>query len=148
MKTTRAELAPSEDTVDMENRNKGEKAEGKKASRREKRSKRQKCDKEKMFKILETKVSLSKEEIRSSYEEFMAQCPSGEMTKSQFMKDQEGLMMAESLFREGVKNLGGGDIYIFPFLSEVGLSKIFYFGPKIIISLLTPTQIVFDPVFY
>ena len=48
--------------------------------------------------MLEKKVSLSKEEIAKSYDDFMALCPTGEMTKTQFMKDQGGVL-AESLFR-------------------------------------------------
>ena len=48
--------------------------------------------------MLEKKVSLSRKEISKSYDDFMALCPSGEMTKTQFMEDQGGVL-AESLFR-------------------------------------------------
>ena len=82
----------------MEGKKKDMKERGKKITRKEKRSKREKFDKEKTFKMLEKKVSLSKEEIARNYDDFMALCPSGEMTKTQFMEDQGGVM-AESLFR-------------------------------------------------
>ena len=82
----------------MEGKKKDMKERGRKITRKEKRSKREKFDKEKTFKMLEKKVSLSKEEIIRNYDDFMALCPSGEMTKTQFMEDQGGVM-AESLFR-------------------------------------------------
>ena len=82
----------------MEGNKKDRKERGKKITRKEKRCKREKFDKEKTFKMLEEKVSLSKEEIARNYDDFMALCPSGEMTKTQFMEDQGGVM-AESLFR-------------------------------------------------
>ena len=82
----------------MEGKKKDMKDRGKKITRKEKIFKREKFDKEKTFKMLEKKVSLSKEEIARNYDDFMALCPSGEMTKTQFMEDQGGVM-AESLFR-------------------------------------------------
>ena len=82
----------------MECRKKDMKDQREKIAGKEKRSKREKFDKEETFKMLEKKVSLSKEEIAKNYDDFMALCPTGEMTKTQFMEDQGGVL-AESLFR-------------------------------------------------
>ena len=98
MKANRGLVAQGANTSRMEDKKKNEKKTGKKTTRKEKKSQRVKFDKEKTFKMLETKMSLSKEEITRNYEEFMALCPSGEMTKAKFMEDQGGLL-AESLFR-------------------------------------------------
>ena len=87
--------AVTEDTPAMENKKKAAKAEGK---RRMRKGKGEKCNNEEMFSMLEAKLSLSKEELSDNYDQFMKTCPNGEMTKAQFLKDQEGLM-AESLFR-------------------------------------------------
>ena len=71
----------------MESKKKDRMDRGKKITRKEKRSKREKFDKEKTFKMLEKKVSLSKEEIARNYDDFMALCPREEMTKTHFMED-------------------------------------------------------------
>ena len=63
----------------MEGRKKDMKDQRKKITRKEKRSKREKFDKEKTFKMLEKKVSLSKEEIARNYNDFLALFPPGEM---------------------------------------------------------------------
>ena len=63
----------------MEGRKKDMKDQIQKIARKEKRSKREKFDKEKAFKMLEKKVSLSKGDIARNYDDFMAQCPTGEM---------------------------------------------------------------------
>ena len=63
----------------MEGRKKDMKDQRKKIARKEKRSKREKFDKEKTFKMLEKKVSLSKEEIVRNYDDFTPLCPTGEM---------------------------------------------------------------------
>ena len=63
----------------MEGRKNDMRDQKKKITRKEKRSKREKFDKEKTFKMLEKKVSLSKEEIAKNYDDFMALCPTGEM---------------------------------------------------------------------
>ena len=64
-----------------------------------------KVSNEEIFKALEVKVGLTNKEITNSHEEFMNTCPTGEMTKAQFLEssksilgDEEGLM-ADSLFR-------------------------------------------------
>ena len=90
--------AVTEDRAAMENKKKAAKAGGKKRMRKGKGSQREESNKEEIFSILEAKVSLSKEEMSDCYDQFMKTCPNGEMTKAQFLKDQEGLM-AESLFR-------------------------------------------------
>ena len=82
----------------MENKKKAAKAEWKKKIKKGKRSQRDKGNKEDMFKALEGKLSLSKEDISQNYDQFMKTCPNGEMTKAQFLADQGG-SMAESLFR-------------------------------------------------
>ena len=82
----------------MENKKKAAKADGKKRMRKGKGSQREKCNNEEMISMLEAKLSLSKEELSDNYDQFMKTCPNGEMTKAQFLKDEEGLM-AESLFR-------------------------------------------------
>ena len=56
----------------MEGRKKDMKDQRKKIAIKEKRSKTEKFDKEKKFKMLEKKVSLSKEEIARNYDDFMA----------------------------------------------------------------------------
>ena len=82
----------------MENKKKAAKAEGKKRMRKGKGSQKEESNKEEMVAKLRAKVSLSKEEMSDCYDQFMKNCPNGEMTKAQFLKDQEG-SMAESLFR-------------------------------------------------
>ena len=58
----------------MEGRKKDMKDQSKKITRKEKKSKRENFNKEKTFKMLEKKVSLSKEEIARNYDDFMALC--------------------------------------------------------------------------
>ena len=74
------------------------KADGKKKTKKGERSQRDMGNKEGMFKALEGKLSLPKEEISQNYDQFMKTCPNGEMTKAQFLAAQGG-SLAESLFR-------------------------------------------------
>ena len=63
----------------MEGRKKDMKDQRKRITRKEKISKREKFDKAKTFKMLEKKVSLSKEEMARNYDDFIALCPTWEM---------------------------------------------------------------------
>ena len=84
----------------MEGKKKGVKTDVKKKGKKKKIMK--KVPKEEIFKLLETKLGLSNQELLENYEDFMKTCPDGEMTKDKFVtsyqSDSEG-MLADSLFR-------------------------------------------------
>lgn len=73
--------------------------------RKGKRTRKGKQDKNELFKALEIKIGIEREEFDSCYEEFMKICPKGKMTKDQFHdKSKEILgekagMMGDALFR-------------------------------------------------
>ena len=82
----------------MESKKKATRVETKRKKRKPKKSKKEKFSKEESFRALEAKLSLEEMEILNSYDYFIKICPNGEMTKAQFLENQEG-SMAESLFR-------------------------------------------------
>jgi len=78
------------------------KAGGKKKGKRTRKSK---TDKNDLFKSLEFKIGIEKEEFDASYDDFMKTCPKGKMTKEQFLEKSKEIlgeqagMMGEALFR-------------------------------------------------
>ena len=75
--------------------------EGKKKARKVRGSK--KPGKDEIYKTLKNKINITKEEFDQSYKEFQELCPSGEMSKDQFLEKSGELLgagnISDSLFR-------------------------------------------------
>ena len=72
---------------------------GKKKTKKAKGSKKQ--GKDDLFKSLKTKIGITREEFDKSHKEFQSLCPSGQMTKEQFLEKSKEAAgpMSGALFR-------------------------------------------------
>ena len=77
------------------------KADGKKKTKKAKGAKKQ--GKDDLFKSLKTKIGITREEFDKSHKEFQTMCPSGQMSKEQFLQKSKDTLgagpLAGSLFR-------------------------------------------------
>ena len=77
------------------------KVDGKKKTKKAKGAKKQ--GKDDLFKSLKTKIGITREEFDKSHKEFQTMCPSGQMSKEQFLQKSKDTLgagpLAGSLFR-------------------------------------------------